>query len=224
MSSAPPYNPDLDAEGDELSDDELATSSNGDPANVPFQPSAGLGPHPSQQAVSPQAYYANYPPQAASPSLGRAQNFLQQYALFPKHTVQGPDPVQQAAGPHSPLANANSVSSYHTQAPSQPYPPSVPVNYSHNSTPVIRPRPPHYEPPLPNQSPASSASSEPAGKKHLCVRCAAGFDRRYDLKRHMHTHSDVKEFKCPRCQKELARNDSLQRHQSICKGPKLSAT
>lgn len=60
----------------------------------------------------------------------------------------------------------------------------------------------------------------PPGKKFLCSLCIAGFERRYDLKRHMHTHSDQKEFVCPKCEKGLARHDSLTRHLTVCKGPK----
>ncbi|CCA68692.1 hypothetical protein PIIN_02557 [Serendipita indica DSM 11827] len=54
-------------------------------------------------------------------------------------------------------------------------------------------------------------------KKHACTVCEAAFERRYDLKRHMETHSEQKKFICFGCQKALARNDSLQRHQIVCK-------
>lgn len=60
----------------------------------------------------------------------------------------------------------------------------------------------------------------PPVKKYNCTLCAMSFERRFDLKRHMHSHSDHKEFICSRCDKALARNDSLQRHQATCKGRK----
>ncbi|KAG8807761.1 hypothetical protein FRC17_004276, partial [Serendipita sp. 399] len=129
---------------------------------------------------------------------GRSLTSLEQYALFPA-------PVRAATpGPV-------------VTAPSRNY--TTPPTDFFSISPTSR----AFEFPLVNSGPPSdtqssgpsSSSTTSSTKKHSCHLCAVSFERRYDLKRHMHTHAEQKEFECARCQKALARNDSLQRHQAV---------
>lgn len=49
-------------------------------------------------------------------------------------------------------------------------------------------------------------------KPFECPECHSRFGRNHDLKRHMRTHTGQKPFKCQRCGKKFARLDALGRH------------
>ncbi|KAG8758753.1 hypothetical protein FRC14_007468 [Serendipita sp. 396] len=135
---------------------------------------------------------------------GRSPASLHQYALFPapmRSVTPGPVATTSSNNYNTPLSN-NFLLGPVTDA----------LHTSFNC-----PEPQSFAPDLQASTSSSSGSSV---KKHSCHLCIMSFERRYDLKRHMHTHAEQKEFECSRCRKALARNDSLQRHKAVCKGPK----
>ncbi|KAL9951227.1 hypothetical protein ACROYT_G043851 [Oculina patagonica] len=53
-------------------------------------------------------------------------------------------------------------------------------------------------------------------KSFICSQCEKHFTRKYDLERHMKTHTRAKEYGCNFCTRMFYRKDKLQQHQAIC--------
>lgn len=56
--------------------------------------------------------------------------------------------------------------------------------------------------------------------QHLCSKCGKTFQRHYNLKSHMRTHSPERPFKCLECPKTFARSHDRKRHEHLHKGIK----
>lgn len=151
----------------------------------------------SQQRHAPHAHDHNVTPSNGYPHPSHSPTSLQKYALFP------PAPLPSV-----------------TPGPGMPYQPnSVGTNSFPSSSQQHQQHLSHHSSGSDTPEPQTSGNRKP----NACQLCNASFERRFDLKRHMHTHSDQKEFICPRCDKALARSDSLNRHQAVCKGPRTVA-
>jgi uncharacterized Zn-finger protein len=52
-------------------------------------------------------------------------------------------------------------------------------------------------------------------RDYKCTECDRMFFSKYDLTKHMDTHSEKKPFSCQICQKQFSRANLLQRHEKI---------
>ncbi|OAD71573.1 C2H2-type zinc finger transcription factor [Phycomyces blakesleeanus NRRL 1555(-)] len=65
--------------------------------------------------------------------------------------------------------------------------------------------------PIPIRKPTKTANP----KVHQCLFCSKTFTRKYDLSRHVRTHTGDKPYECPHCRKAFFRTDGRTRHFQI---------
>ncbi|CAH1777405.1 unnamed protein product [Owenia fusiformis] len=64
----------------------------------------------------------------------------------------------------------------------------------------------------PNQSTLHNFTHKDMNKRHVCEICHAGFERLYNLKTHIRTHTGERPYECTMCLKRFADRSNLNKH------------
>lgn len=65
-----------------------------------------------------------------------------------------------------------------------------------------------------------NTNADPNASKHVCSTCGKSFQKPYNLKSHLKTHSSDRPFKCSVCPKTFARSHDRKRHEQLHEGVK----
>lgn len=161
----------------------------------------------TQRIVSPMYY---------QPSVVSSQNMLHPYQYGHAPMINTSQSPQAKGYPVSPLSNNNSEMIPMNSPPrlaskledKQPLPIDYSSLVSYTISPSLKRRRKS------KQKIVDTTQSFP------CSQCSKIFQKPYNLKSHMKTHSDEKPFKCSVCDKTFARSHDKKRHESLHVGEK----
>lgn len=162
-----------------------------------------------QRMISP-GYY--------QPSMVSTQNMLHpyQYSTVPMVKTDARSPSMKNGYPVSPLSNAAgdslAMSSPPISASKQEDKQLAPIDYSSLVSYTISPS-------LKRRR-RSKQKIMDTNQSYPCTQCSKVFQKPYNLKSHMKTHSNEKPFKCSVCDKTFARSHDKKRHELLHAGEK----